>query len=390
MTPLDALILFITGALCVIAIIACVNALTFPRLKPHPSLQEGEGWGKVYVLIPARDEADVIADTVRAMVAQTHADFTLILLDDGSTDDTAGVARRAANGDPRLQIIAGTPLPSGWLGKNWACQQLATAAKADIGDAILIFCDADVQWTSDALAALLAEMERTDRAGRTPDLLTVWSTQTTITWGERLVVPLMALVILGYLPAPLVHYTPFPVFAAANGQCLAFRRRAYDAIGGHAAVKASIIDDIALARRIKACGCRLRMADGAGVIGCRMYRDWAGVRDGYAKNIIAGYGSVGALLLATVFHYAIFFLPFVWALAGWELGAWDAAIIAAWIILGLGVRALTAAVTRQRIGDAIFMPVSVLLMTVIAARAIYWRVRYGGARWKGRTIPRSA
>jgi len=131
------------------------------------------------------------------------------------------------------------------------------------------------------------------------------------------------------------------------------------------------------------------MADGAGVIGCRMYRDWAGVRAGYAKNIIAGYGSIGALAAATIFHYAIFFVPFVWIVFGWDAPGWNAALPLAWIVLGIGARALTAAVTRQRIVDALLMPLSVLLMTIIAAQAVYWRVRYGGARWKGRTIMRA-
>ncbi len=373
MTLTDFLIFFSACMLCAIALIACLNALTFPRLRA------GQGaFSHVSVLIPARDEAAVIGATVESLLAQTGVDFELIVLDDGSTDGTRDVALAAANSDPRLRVIAGDPLPVGWLGKNWACAQLAAAACPD-PDGVLIFADADVSWQPGALAALLGELARPNRLGVCPDLVTVWSTQTTITWGERLVVPLMALVILGYLPYPLVEYTPWSPFAAANGQCLAFRRRAYDALGGHAAVRRSIIEDISLARALKRARMRLRMVDGAGLIGCRMYRSWAQVRAGYAKNILAGYGdSLIALGLATAFHYLVFFMPWVWLIMGYPT--------LSLIALGVGTRALTAAVSRQRIIDAIFMPVSVLLMTAVAGQAVYWRLRYGGARWKGRTI----
>jgi chlorobactene glucosyltransferase len=144
-------------------------------------------------------------------------------------------------------------------------------------------------------------------------------------------------------------------------------------------VRRSIVEDISFARAIKRCGRRLRMVDGAGLIGCRMYRSWSEVRDGYAKNILAGYGdSLIALGLAAIFHYLVFFMPWVWFIMGYPT--------LSLIALGVGARALTAAVSRQRLIDAVFMPVSVLLMTAIAVQAVYWRLRYGGARWKGRTI----
>jgi chlorobactene glucosyltransferase len=122
-----------------------------------------------------------------------------------------------------------------------------------------------------------------------------------------------------------------------------------------------------------------------------MYDGWAAVRDGYAKNILAGYGGrVSALVFAALFHWLILFGPWIWLALGAfnrapfrDIGwpRWPLALIAA----GIGVRALTAAVTRQRVRDALLLPASVLLMTVISGQAIWWHWRYGGPQWKGRT-----
>ncbi len=371
------LLIAITAALLAIASVAVLNTLTLLRLRPAPRITDAP---RLSLLVPARNEAAVIGATVRALLAQAYPDFEVIVLDDASTDSTAAIAQSAGIDDPRLRVIRGEPLPAGWMGKNWACHQLSQAASGEW----LIFTDADVRWLPGALAALAETMART-RA----DVLTVWPTQHTVTWSERLVVPLMALAVLGYLPLPLVHHTSWPAFAAANGQCLAFRQRAYQAIGGHAAVRGHIVEDVALARQAKARGLRLRMADGAGLIACRMYGGWSSVRDGFAKNILAGHGnSIAFLLLSTAFHWLIFIFPWLWLALGIGAPGWPV-WPAAWIALGIGARALTAAATRQRLGDALLMPVSVLLMTHIAARSIWWRLRYGGPQWKGRTIPQT-
>jgi chlorobactene glucosyltransferase len=329
------------------------------------------------MLIPARDESMVIETTILNILAQDYSQFEILVLNDHSSDGTGDIVR--AIDDARVRVIDGKPLPNGWNGKNWACWQLSQIATGEI----LVFTDADVQWRPGALRALIAQLEHSQA-----DLLTVWSTQISESWGERLVVPLMALVILGYLPAFAVYHLPFSVFAAANGQCMTFRRAAYEAIGGHQTVKNAIVEDIELARHIKAHGMKLDMADGAELIVCRMYNGWQQVRDGFAKNILAGYGNnLLFLVLATVFHWMVFLIPPLWLLFGWLNPSPDypqTPLLLA--ILGIGVRALSAAVTRQRMFDALLLPVSVLLMTIIAAQAVYWRLRYGGVRWKGRTI----
>lgn len=375
----DILIIFMSGALIFIALTAILNVFTMLRLG-HAT-QRTSHYPSLSILIPARNEAEVIGNTISHLLTQDYPAFEIILLDDNSTDGTGDIAKRAADGDQRLKVINGAALPDGWAGKNWACHQLSKHATGQW----LIFTDADVLWGQGALMALVDQIACT-RA----DLITVWSTQKTETWGERLVVPLMAFVILGYLPHVAVNRSKHPAFAAANGQCLAFRREAYERMGGHAAIPDAIVEDIQLARKIKQLGMQLRMVDGNGLVQCRMYNGWSEVKDGYAKNIIAGYGdSIAAMLVATLFHWTLFWLPLGWLLYGIAVGDMELALVGG-LLVGLGVliRALTAVTTRQRWQDALLMPLSVALMTVIAAQGVYWYVRYGGPRWKDRTIVR--
>ncbi len=375
---LNLLATLTTLALAVMLLIAITNALLFPRLmRVSPPLC---GLPAVSVLIPARNEAARIGRTMAHILEQDYAAFELIVLDDGSDDGTARVAAATAAGDPRVRILPGQAMPPGWSGKNWACHQLAQAARHNY----LLFTDADVVWHHGALAAVVHEAITCHA-----DLLTVWPTQQTVTWGERLTVPLMALAVWAYLPVWLVHHTAAPYAAAANGQCLLFRRAAYCQIGGHLALRNQVIEDVVFARRSKRNGLRLRMADGAGLVCCRMYDSFVAAVDGYTKNILAGHGDRAAfLVLSTLFHLCVFVFPWLWlawghglaGLGGWP--CWPLALIG----MGIGVRALTAAATRQRSGDALTMPISVLVMTLIAANAIWCKARYGGPLWKGRRL----
>ena len=365
------------AALIVMLLIAGLNAITFPRLHPpqpdrsRPLIVPSAATPLVSILIPARDEATAIGATVRSLLAQTYAPFEVLILDDSSADGTGEIARRAAAGDPRFQVIAGEPLLAGWVGESWACHQLSLRAQGSV----LIFAAADVQWQPEGLAALIAELQRTQA-----DLLTVWATPITVTRGERLIVPLTALARFADLPALLVQHRSSATFAAATGQCLAFRRSAYQALGGHICVRDAALADLSFARQIKARGLRLRLADGAGLITCRRYRRWHDLRAGFADNLLAAYGNHVTLLgLSTLFHLAIFVLPALWLLIGWLLPPSDSypLVPLALTLMGISLRALTAAATHQRWYDAIWLPISALLLTWIALSAIWsqWRKR---------------
>ncbi|MCS6834981.1 MAG: glycosyltransferase family 2 protein [Anaerolineae bacterium] len=343
------------------------NLVFFPRLKSADLASTPF----VSVLIPARNESAVIKTTIQSFLTQTYTNFELLVLDDQSTDGTGELALQAANGDSRLRLLRGRPLPDGWIGKSWACHQLAQQAQGDI----IIFTDADTLWQPQALAALIAHHQATDA-----DLLTVWPTQITHTWSERVVVPLMMMVIMSYLPILMTHHSPFAIFAAANGQCMAWRRNAYQRIGGHTQVAHNILDDVTLARVAKQRGLRLRMADGNRLIACRMYNDWRNVRNGFAKNILAGYGnSVLFLAFGAIFHWLVFLSPYALLLTP------CAPLALLNLTLGFVLRTVSAWYTHQRIIDSFSLPFGVLLMTRIAWQAIRWHYS-GGVIWKDRRI----
>lgn len=372
---------FALSALVVIALINVLNTLTFPRLGAVRKAPAAWTPLHVSVLVPARDEAGVIGQAVAAILGQEYpGELELIVLDDGSSDGTAQRAAEAAQGDPRLRVIAGASLPPGWAGKNWACQQLAQHARGDL----LVFSDADVRWEPGALSGVARCMART-RA----DCFTVWPTQETRSWSERLVVPMMMFAILAYLPEVCVRFVRWPVFAAANGQFIAFRRAAYERTGGHAAVRGSVVEDVSLAWQVKRQGLRLVMSLGDGLIYGRMYENWRQVRHGFAKNILAGHGgSPFFLLCSALFHWLLFLAPWFWLAGGLfrQQELHTLGVPLAMIALGFGARALSAAVAHHRLLDVLWLPVSVALMTVVAAQSLWWHYRYGGPQWKGRQI----
>ncbi|WP_034386360.1 glycosyltransferase family 2 protein [Deinococcus sp. YIM 77859] len=333
-----------------------VNALTFPRLRPRPLPSARPS---VSLLVPARNEAHNLPELLPGLLAQ-GADEVLVL-DDGSTDGTAEVARRLG-----ARVLTGAPLPPGWHGKPWACQQLGQVARGEV----LIFTDADVLWHPGALGAVLHELAR---AGA--DLLSVYPRQHNVTPGERLLTPLVDAVLLTFLPAPLLRF-PHHTAAAANGQVMAFRREAYTRVGGHALVRAELLEDVLFAQRLKARGGRLALALGQSCLGVRMYRSYPASVAGFGKNAGAVHGgSRLVLVLSAAWHLAAYSLP--WLLPGRRRGVW--ALRAA----GLLERALVNLLTGRRapadLAEGLLGPVTPLL-----ALPVYWRALRRRVTWKGR------
>ena len=350
--------LYLGTALAFFAVKAAVlltNALTFPKLRPRPLPERRP---RVSLLIPARDEAHNLPRTLPGLLSQGADE--VIVLDDASSDGTAEVARALG-----ARVISGQPLPDGWYGKPWACQQLGEAASGDI----LIFTDADVSWKAGALGAVLHELE-----AKQADLLSVLPRPERLSLGARFLTPLVDAVVLCYLPYPLVRW-PYPSLSTGNGQLMAFRRAAYEQAGGYSGVRAQILEDTQFARQLKAQGGRLTLALGAGGVGVTMYGSYPASLSGFGKNSLAIHlHSRPLLLLSLLWHLAAYTLPWLIPSPLWLR------------LAGLAERSLVNLVTdRARpldLAEGLLAPFTPLLALPAYRRAFKRQVT-----WKGRTYP---
>jgi len=336
---------------------------------------------KVSVLVPARDEARSIARCIGSLLCQDYPDFEVLVLDDHSTDETRPILERMARSASRLRVLRSQPLPSGWLGKNWACAQLAAQAEG----ALLFFTDADTFHRPEALRAAVSALE-----GEGADLLTGFPRQIMHTWGERLIVPVFGWAFYCFMPLLLAYRFRLPALSTAVGQVMLFRREAYQSIGGHVAVRASIAEDLALARRIKALGYRWRVMDVTRLISCRMYHSGHEAYAGLCKNLFAAFGFRFLPYLFVWLWLAVTFLepPLVLGLHGLGLApqAQTTPILAC---MGLALALWLISYRRLRLPLylAVFYPVTLLAIETVAFSSL-WLTVTGRLAWKGRALVR--
>ncbi|MDB5104369.1 MAG: putative glycosyltransferase [Fibrobacteres bacterium] len=344
---------------------AIYNALTAPRLESGGK-SIPRACPRVSLLIPARNEEANLGILLPLLARLEWPGLEILILDDQSSD---GTPRIAGLGPGRL--LAGRPLPQGWIGKNWACHQLAEEASGDI----LIFCDADVRPRSDAVFATVSLMESGGL-----DALTCLPRQILGTWSEKAVIPhLLSAPLFGFLPMALVSRLPVPALSMGCGQWFAFTRAAYAGCGGHAGVRREVVEDMALARRVKAHGMILGASFSTRCLSTRMYRDLPGLWSGFSKNMVYFTGT-GLLRppIALAAFLIVNVLPWVMPLCGhgpWlvPLAFWAAA------------RLLTARVVREPFSAWFWSPLGTLLVPSLAARS-WWLYRTRSVAWKDRIL----
>lgn len=329
----------------------------------------------VSVLIPARDEAHRIAPTIRSVLAQRGlTDVEVLVLDDGSTDGTADVVRRAAGDDPRLAILTGSATPPGWLGKPHACAQLTAAARGEI----LAFVDADVVLAPDAVAAVATLL----RGPRPLALVSAWPRQVAVGVLGRLVQPLLAWSWLTTVPLRVAERSRRTSMAVANGQFLVVDAAALARAGGWQAVAGEVLDDIGLARAVRRVGDRTGVADGSGAATCRMYATGRELSEGYRKSLWAAFGSPAGAVAVGAGLCAVYVVPALAALTGSPVGALG---YAAGVAGRISARRWCRRGTVADVVDAAAHPMSILVLTVLLASSWTGRLR-GTLRWKGRAV----
>ena len=234
----------------------------------------------VSLVIPARNEARNIARCVESALASTYPRLEVLVVDDHSTDDTGRIVREIARRDARLRIVEPAPLPASWFGKQWACAAGAAAATGEL----LGFMDADTWQAPDLIPRTVNAMR-----ARGSDFITVAGTQEMGSFWEKMLQPQVFAVLLArFGGTEVVNESRRASDKIANGQCIFVRREAYDAVGGHAAVKHTVAEDLALAQLFHARGHRTTMVLGLEQLHTRMYTSLGELVAGWGKNLYAG------------------------------------------------------------------------------------------------------
>ncbi len=370
----------VTLAALLLAILPVVSLLRNGLLFRPPLLQFDDTRRQVSVLIPARNEEAGIRAAIESVLASEGVELEVVVLDDHSSDQTAAIVRELGAHDPRVRLEPAPPLPAGWCGKQHACYTLAGLARFDV----LTFLDADVRLAPNAVARLAAFREATG-AG----LVSGFPRQETGTPVEKLVLPLINWLIVCYLPVRLMRASRQPGLGTGCGQWFLTTRAAYEAAGGHAAVRASLHDGVKLPRAYRRAGMNTDICDATELATCRMYRGAGQVWFGLAKNAREGLGGPVGVWVWTGLLAGGHVLPFVSAAALLTAPAEPWALPAALAACGLslGTRLWCAWRFRQSWLGAVLHPAGVLILLAIQwyATARAWAGRPVG--WKGRPHP---
>jgi chlorobactene glucosyltransferase len=334
---------------------------------------------RLSVLVPARNEELRLRPCISTLSDSDFPILEILILDDHSTDGTAALVQQRAKGDPRIRLISGQPLPEGWVGKPWACHQLAQQAKGDY----LLFVDADTRFSDITLsqAVHLAHEQQSD-------LLSLWPYLESLSWSERLVIPFVHLFILFYLP----HWAKGSLrcFGAANGQFVLFRRTAYEKIKGHESVRNHMVEDIAIARNMRAAGFKVLNLDGTNpghsiaLVRCRMYTRFSEVWEGFTKNLYPSFdGNFFAFFFFQSVQAVVFLSPFLLLFTPFR-----GPLVWTEIAIIVALRLSLAHRFRQSYIGALLHPFGQLLVLAIAMNSWLQSLR-GRLPWKGRLYQHS-
>jgi chlorobactene glucosyltransferase len=347
-------------------------ALQMPRLRV-PGPPDERPRPRVSVIVAARNEEEDLPACLDGLLAQDYPDLEVIVVDGASTDRTREVV--AARGD-RVRLIEEPPLPEGWVGKSWGCHNGYLAATGTW----LLFTDADMRYHPSTVRAAVdwAERERADLATLAPpiEMVGFW---------ENVVLPFYTQLILLLFRAPRMN-RPGSRAAMANGQYTLVRRDAYEKVGGHAAIRSVVIEDVRLAQEFRRVGLTLRVAWAPDLLTTRMYRDRAEMFEGLLK---VAHGTkysttrqVGFLAALIGFYWLpLLVLPaaLLWGLP--LLALWGAIL---WVLL-FGKHVAFALSIRGRAWSGLLYPVAVAYYVVLVVVSISRGIRRRPTVWKGRS-----
>src|SRR4030042_2478897 len=333
----------------------------------------------ISVLIPARNEEENIKRCLVSLTKQDYKNIEILVLDDGSLDNTAGVVKKLSEKDHRIKLYSGDLLKKGWLGKSYACWQLSKHAKGDY----LIFTDADTLHFPNSISGAVACLLRYNL-----DALSVFPKEIMVTFHERMMIPFGHYIILSLMPLYLIRKVKSALFCTAIGQFMLFKKEVYEKIGGHKSIKGKILEDMKISKRVKNFGYKFMIFDGRNNVYCRMYKNFREIVKGYSRVLFAVFDykvhmiSIAIVLVFVIFLSPFFLLPMV-ILLDWPL------LLIELLILQITIIFITRIVLSIRFKckavDVILHPVAIVYLIMIAINSVLSVKIRSGIYWKGRT-----
>lgn len=362
------------------AAMIAVNLRHFRR-APHTDQLLSTKPPAVSVLIPARNEEASIDTCLRCVLASTDVELEVIVLDDRSTDRTAQIVRELAASDPRVRLQEAPPLPAGWCGKQHACHVLSKLASHDR----LVWIDADVCLTADALARTAAFMQQSGT-----QLVSGFPRQETRTFAEVMIIPLIHLVLLGYLPLPRMRQDKSPSLAAGCGQLFMADRAAYEHVGGHQVIRTSLHDGVTLPRAFRKHQYMTDLFDAHDIARCRMYDSLPAVWNGFAKNATEGMAGplsiwIWTLLLAGGHVLPWLLLPACLFMTATGVSTWAWVMVLLSCSLSLASSLMIARRFEQPTLAWLLRPLAVVMMLAIQWYALARQCIGRPVAWRGRS-----
>lgn len=332
----------------------------------------------VSILIPARNEEENIKRCLLSLAKQDYRNIEILVLDDSSTDNTAGIVRGLSKKDRRIRLYHGKKLKKGWMGKPYACHQLAGYARGDY----LIFTDADTLHFPGSVSSSVASLLR-NKLGA----LSIFSKEIMVTIHERMMVPFGVYMILCFMPLYLVKRAKSALFCTAIGQFMLFKRDVYEKIGGHESVKSEVLEDIKISKRVKRSGYRFMIFDGRNNLYCRSYRNFREVIRGYSKVLFAAFDyKLHIISIIIVLVSAVLLFPFLWLIPA-ILFKWPMIMIEL-MVLQIAIILITRIVLsirfKSRAVDILLHPFTIVYLVLIAVNSIFNTIAGVGVNWKGR------
>jgi Glycosyl transferase family 2 len=339
----------------------------------------------VSAIIPARNEEGSIARAVESVAMQPEI-AEIIVVDDQSTDRTAAILAELAARIPNLKILHTRALPPGWVGKNYAVTLAADVAQGDW----LLFSDADTCHMPGSTRRALA-----DAVDHHAVLVSYSPEQELGSFCERVLIPFVYCRLSAKFSFARVNDPKLPD-AAANGQLLMILRDVYQKVGGHAAIASEVLEDVALARRVKQAGYQIYFTAPIGIIRTRMYRSFSALWEGWTKNL---YPLMGGTTKEVFSEFTKVFpaVELVVLCSFWALvrGTYQPSLtlLAALLLLAVGLRCARFAEQLYRNLyplSYIKYYVSGLCLYTAALVASWWKNTRGSVKWKGRTYQSGA